>query len=83
MYNTLSWLHLPNIWAIKARYLNATRMKMLRNDHKILARKSAQVYVRDLNADGGIILKWILNKQVVVKDASFKWIRLISVVGFL
>ena len=83
MYNTLSWLHLPNIWVNKARYLNAARMEMLKNCHKSLARKPAKGYFRDLSAYRGMILRWVLNKQVVVKNASFKWVRLISVVGFL
>jgi hypothetical protein len=46
MNNTLIWLHLLNICVIKARYLNAARMKILKNCHKTLARKSAQGYAR-------------------------------------
>ena len=83
MITNLSWLYLPNMWAIKGIYLNTASLKMLRKCHKLLARNSAQSYIRDLNAVSGMILKWILSKQVVVKNDPFKWIKLMPVVGFL
>jgi len=71
------------MWAIKQRYLNATRVKMSSKCHKILARNSTQGYIRDLNAVSDIILKGIINKQVVFKNDSLKWITLMPVDGFV
>jgi hypothetical protein len=68
---------------IKARYLIAARKKVLRNGQKILVAKCGQGYLRDLSADSRITLKTILKKQGVVKNITFKWLRLMSKVGFV